>query len=295
MPKRTTFCPLLVVLGFCAIAAAEDFRFDRPRPLMALSAVLEEKYGLPVTYEDAPFDSDSELEGQIIPRNGNTVQTPKWKPITFRVLPGLPTRPDPTLPLSGPVDPKQSLAAVQELVNQYNKSGNPGRFTVLADGKYLHIEQIERKVNGKLQAFQPVSTIGLSLDPQSGTCQQVLSALSAALWQVRGVSIAQGNLPGSALLAHQCKIEGGSLTVGQALASLIDGLELSPVTGKKLLTYVWDLVYDLNWNKYFLSITWVMYTNPISASETVAGPQVPAADQPPQPGQSRADKRVKQN
>ncbi|MBV8896958.1 MAG: hypothetical protein JO051_10640 [Acidobacteriaceae bacterium] len=57
----------------------------QPRPLMALCAELTEKYQLLVTYEDAPFDPASELDGQIIPRNGFWALTPKWKPITFHI------------------------------------------------------------------------------------------------------------------------------------------------------------------------------------------------------------------
>ena len=114
---------------------AEDISLTQPRPLMALCAELQDKHGLLVTYEDAPTDPITETRSESR-SNGRSFLFPKSEPITFHVSPELPTLPDSTAQLNGAVDISQSVAAVQELVKEYNDSGNPGKFTVLTDGKY---------------------------------------------------------------------------------------------------------------------------------------------------------------
>ena len=134
MLRRIVFCLLPLILSAPALVPGEDFAFARPRPLMALCADLAEKYGLLITYEDAPLDAGSEVDSQIIPRNGLRALTPKWKQITFHVPSNLPTLAERKQPGSPALDPGEALAAVEDLVNQYNASGNPGHFAVTQDG-----------------------------------------------------------------------------------------------------------------------------------------------------------------
>lgn len=98
-----------------------------------------------------------------------------------------------------------------------NQSGNPGWFAVIRDGEYLHIQQTMRTLDGDLEPFEPISNTVVSWESESTTCQQVLSHLSSALRQVRGVGLAEGNIPAKALLMKHCTIEGSSLTIGQIL------------------------------------------------------------------------------
>jgi hypothetical protein len=283
MLKPITFCSLLLLLGFAASLWSEDFPFTRTRPLMALCVELQDRYGLLVTYEDAPTDPVTETSSEVHP-NGITVFFPKWKPVTFHVPTSLPMRPDATAPLSGAVDPDQSLDAVREVVDEYNESGNPGRFVVVVDGQYLHIQQVARMVSGNLQSVEPVSNTVVTWQSRSGTCQQILDDLYADLRQQHGLGIAEGNIPVGALLTHHCEVDGSSLTVRQILEAVLNGLDTNNVTGQETLSYAWDLVYDPNWNKYFLSFSLVSRHGPpakgeaASPNSTVAKPasrQVP--------------------
>lgn len=78
MLRLTIFCFLSSFFGFSALASAEDFAFARTRPLMALCAELRDRYGLLVTYEDAPGDLITEVSSEVHP-NGRTFFFPRWK------------------------------------------------------------------------------------------------------------------------------------------------------------------------------------------------------------------------
>ncbi len=259
MLKRIVFPVLVLTLSLSVLASGEDFAFARPRPLMAVCAELREKFGLSIIYEDAPYDGDRELDSEIIPRNGSKALTPKWKPITFHMPSDLPTLAERSTS-KATVDPRTAFAVVQTLVNQYNESGNPGHFSVIQDGEVLHIQQTSRMVSGKLEPFEPISETLLPWEPNSENCYRLMGDLSASLLQARGFAIAEGVVPSSSLM-HHCNVNGSSVTVRQVLVALANGLATSNVTGKKMVSYTWDLVYDPNWNKYFLSFSRVPGSN----------------------------------
>ena len=230
----------------------------RPRPMMALCAELRDKYGLAVTYEDAPADPATELDVEIVPRNGVRSLTPKRKPITFHISSSLPTLAGSTASAgnTAAADPSVALAAVQDLADQYNKSGNPGQFSGTQDGSYLHVQQTARMLAGKLQPFEPVSGTLLSWQPKPESCYRVLTDLSAVLAQKGSFGLALGVLP-SNLWMYPCSIDKESVTLRQVIDAIVAGLDTDPASGKKVTSSgyaeAWDLVYDANWNKYFLS------------------------------------------
>jgi hypothetical protein len=261
MLKQITLCYLVLASILPPrLSHAADLAVSRPRPLMGLCAELREKYGLLITYEDAPYDPANELDTEIIPRNGAKSLTPKWKPITFHITPDLPTLSEraASLSLNRQLDPNQALAAAQDLVNQYNQSGNPGHFSVTQDGQYLHIQQMTRIVDGRMQPFDPISATVLSWQPKPESCQQLIGDLSDALAQARGFGVAEGSVPTGSLLMHKCSVASNSPAAGEVLQAIIAGLSVSPSAGSQISSspyaYTWDLVYDPNWNKYFLSL-----------------------------------------
>jgi hypothetical protein len=271
--KSIALCSLFLTMGLPAFASGEDFAFAQPRPLMALCAELQEKYGLLITYEDAPYDADREVDSAIIPRNGIKALTPKWKPITFHVPSDLPTLAERTSSQAAGTAPVlgEALAAVQTLVNQYNESGNPGHFSVIQDRQELRIQQTTRMVSGKLEPFEPISETLLPWQSKSENCYQVLDDLSAALMQARGFGMAKGLVP-SSLMMHHCEVEGNLLTVRAILEMVIAEFDRDLATGKKTPSSsdacAWELVYDPNRNNYFLSLILVQVTNPSANIET---------------------------
>jgi hypothetical protein len=283
MLTRFLLFSLPLVLGFSTAIWGEDFSFDRPRPLMALCAELGEKYGVLINYEDAPFDPVSELNTEIHPRTHAAILSPKWRPITFHLPPSLPSLADRAALQAGDraLDNSQALAAIEKLVDQYNSSGNPGTFKVVPDGNALHIEQIARMVSGRLQPFEPVSNTIVSWKSSPKSCQQVLGDLFSAMQTQRGVRFAEGSVPIGGLLTHRCNVDAGSVTMRQVLERILSGLETDPVTGEDLSSpdggYSWQLVYEPNWNKYFLNIQAVQRNITVSPAES-AGAEPPAVN-----------------
>lgn len=288
MSKPIVLCFLSLVLCLTMPLPGQEFSFARPRPLMALTAELRQTYGVPVTYEDAPYDPVSELSGEIIPRNGIISLTPKWNPVVFHVSSILPTLAEraASKESSDVISLGEALIAVQDLVDQYNRSGNPGQFAATQDGRYLHIQQIKRKVSGQTQSFKPISGTLLAWQSKPENCYQVLNDLSDALAQTLGYRVAQGNLP-SNLMLYGCNVAGESLTVRQVLESVIDAMNKDLATGRSMPPSPphcgWDLVYDPNGNKYFLSLTPVQSTSNLKTGPSRTTTTSPGAKQ----GQSR--------
>lgn len=207
MTKIKIVRTLMAFLWSALASAAEDISIDNPRPLMVLCATLHERHGALITYEDAPADSIKETNIETRP-NGRVFKSPRSSPITFHLSPDLPDQSelsDPAFFSKGSVD---SFAAVSKAVEQYNSTGNPGRFSVRADETFIHVQQTMRTINGRLEPFEPISNRVLAGWPSTMTtsCAQILSQLSGALQTQYGISIVQGSIPVSPLLAHSCSV-----------------------------------------------------------------------------------------
>jgi hypothetical protein len=260
--------------SFIALAfGASEFSYSQPRAMMALCNDLRHELGVLITYEDAPYEIESEVTSSVNVRNSSKVLTPKWKAVHFQLIPGTPDLVASTAKVQTPVS-DDVLSTVEDLATQYNSSGNPGRFAAKKDGNYLHVQQTLWKNHGALTAFQPISETMLAWNSEPNSCFAVLSDLSRALSQARGFSIAQGVIPG-ALLKHHCDIKGSALTVNEALERILNKLDTDLATGKPATdyAYAWDLVYDPNWNKYFLSFVLVTGHAPNATTGPQAVPQ----------------------
>ncbi len=274
MPKvGCSVIALLVAFSLSPVAFGEDIAFEQSRPLFGLTSELQQKYGLLVTYEDGPVDRDSELNSETRP-NGLKFLCPMWRPITFRLPSDLTLRDQTVAFAPVRIDPAQSLAAVQELVKQYNDSENPGKFTVVPDGQYLHIVQTQRMAGGKLQAVEPVTNTVVSLDRTPRSCNAVLIELFAQVRQLRGVNMTQGVMPIASLFLHECRVGEGPLTTRQVRAEGLAAIGTDRIDGQKRVSFSWELVYDPNWNMYALSIVPVQVHDPLPPADAPR----PAAD-----------------
>ena len=237
--------------------------------LTADLAALGYRYGLAVNYEDAPLDPITELSSEYHSTNGVTYLFPKWRAITFSVPSDIPTIDEQSAyPQAGqlPLDSGRALLVLQQMVDHYNDSGNPGRFTVAAEGDHFHIEQIARRIGGQVQLFTPISQMVAKWSLKSESCQQVLDDLFATIGGQYGIKFAEGSVPGGPLLTHPCIVPEGLLTVGQVLETIVTSLRTNPSTRKVAeLGYAWQLVYELNWNRYFVNLQMVRHYSPVMA------------------------------
>ncbi|MBV8896959.1 MAG: hypothetical protein JO051_10645 [Acidobacteriaceae bacterium] len=78
---------------------------------------------------------------------------------------------------------------------------------------------------------------------------------------------------------RHCNIEASSPAVGQVLAQVVNSLNADNLTGRKVHSYVWDLVYDPNWNKYVVSFYLVRSDVSATVQAGITPPQS-AASQP---------------
>jgi len=133
-------------------------------------------------------------------------------------------------------------------------------------------------VGGKLQTFEPISNTVEQWQQATETCWQTLLRLSTVLSKTRGFTLAQGPGPTGPLMRH-CNIEASSPAVGQVLAQVVNSLNADNLTGRKVHSYVWDLVYDPNWNKYVVSFYLVRSDVSATVQAGITPPQS-AASQP---------------
>jgi hypothetical protein len=233
---------------YAAALGAETITINQSRPLGKLALDLQQKYGYPVTYEEAPYDAGT-LHTETY-SNGSRYSSPGSVPIVFHV-------PDVAVgrAVSASADrvPFGLPDVVMPLVEEYNRSGNPGTFTVFFEGGYAHIVPAGRVVNGKVVAFQPILSTAVSFTSKGHSCSDTLDVLLAQIEGVRGVSIVQAAVPIGALLRHECTVVVEDLPAREVLAGILDQLGTGTVRADPKPRYSWGLLYDSNIGKYFLS------------------------------------------
>src|SRR5271165_1996366 len=147
----SALAPLIVC--FATLASAQSpvdiIQINEGRPLGMAVVQLNERYRYMVTYEDVPPDLDSEVLTTVHPPTAFHAdevhaRAPKTGPVTFRVA--RPSKMKPGEPDVALVVHAEVASAAEDLVTQYNVSGNPGQFKVIDDGKYVHVVPFERKV-----------------------------------------------------------------------------------------------------------------------------------------------------
>jgi hypothetical protein len=229
--------------------AQEQWKMDESRPLGKFAARLVTQLGYLVTYEEAPYD-EQELRTTVYP-NGTRYRAPPWKPMILRVrtlADGAKGQPSEELKTEAP----QAEEVVSHLVREYNASGNPGRFSVVVNGNYIHIIQTERSVHGKLEPFEPILSAKIVINPETRLCDDVMQEFLFQIAVVRGVRVVEGMIGTNSLLRHQCTISGTDLTARDVLLQMLGqmGANDPPFPPSR---YAYSLMHDANGDLYFLS------------------------------------------
>ena len=272
---------------YAAALGAETITINQSRPLSKLALELQQKYGYPVTYEEAPYDA-SALRTETR-SNGSLYSSPGSVPIVFHVPDVAVGR---TVSAGADRVPFGLPDVVMPLVKEYNGSGNPGTFTVFFEGGYAHIVPAGRVVSGKVVAFQPMLSTTVSFTSKGHSCSDTLDALLARIEGVRGVSIVKAAVPIGALLRHECTVVANALPAREVLAGILDQLGTGTGRADAKPRYSWALLYDSNTGKYFLSTMLV----PDLTDHPVADSVQPGQDKPTavvaRPGSSRVATQV---
>ena len=236
---------LVFLSGAMAADAPGDIEMRESRPLGKVLGKVSHLYGYLVTYEEAQYDEGSELAVDVY-SNGKRYRYPAWKPITFRLTA---RQPDGSA-VSGSPAP---LGLVESLVDQYNSSGNPGRFAAVSDGEYIHVVPAGRTKDGKIGYFQPILDTVVASDPQPDRCARVMDNLLQQVGRLRGVEIVLGIAPMNPLISFQCAIRGTGLTAREALKQILQqmGVLSGDYDGNR---WTWNFCYDANVAEYFLNL-----------------------------------------
>ncbi len=151
-----------------------------PDPLLQAIEALRDKYGWRINWEEAPFYSRFDIVDSTDPEW--RAEHPNAKGAT-RVAGGFFTSAIPS-GVGAPVldAPK---AVLEKLVEDYNKSDNPGKYIVIESDNGPVIQGVKvRDENGALQDVRPVldTIIDLPKEPRStrDTVEAILTALSSA-------------------------------------------------------------------------------------------------------------------
>ncbi len=254
MIRRLAAIALLALLSRCAGLCQDTIELNGPSPLGTLAWELARR-GYSVTYEEAPYDKADlladirphgarflyprsvpmkvQLEGAKAVDGGTGVRTAYWQP----------------------EHPTLDGAGLRRIVEQYNNSGNPGRFTLMVDeqGRYVHIVPAGQVVSGKLVEFQPILSTPVQMSPVTNLCTDTLRELFRQLKILRGANVVEGVVPIGNLIRGQCAISGNALTARDVLIQTLQQAWMCCMDRSIRGQFVWGLLYDANVDKYFLS------------------------------------------
>ena len=244
----------LLLTSALTLSGAVRLSFNRASALAGLAAELGRRYGYLVTYEEAPFDATQLREKKLA--NGRRYIYPLWKPVEFQLPEELPAHTEATRlgqPMGGPIPPL-TPAILDPLVERYNHSGNPGNFSVIYQGRYAHIVQLTRLVNGRTEKFVPILSTEVALRSEEQPCNVALNDLLGQLGTLRGAGFVQVNTGMTNSWSRECHISGGTVPARDALEEIFNQVTAGPAPGLRPVHYAWSLMYDRNWGVYFLDV-----------------------------------------
>ena len=248
--RHTPHAQIMIPLLLCCNLSfgAELVTMNGPRPVAALASELGKRYGYLITYEEAPY-SNQELTSESRP-NGTKFVFPRSSSMTFDVA----TAPLGTMAQGGV--PSASSNIVQHLLDQYNQSLNPQRFSAIYDGQFTHIIPITRNVNGKAETFVPMLSTSVSFTTEAHQCHEILTDLLNQIGRSRGMTVVPAVVPMNNLMNHECSVQGGTSSARNILSQILDQIVGSNYPSDlPKPRYVWSLCYDANIENYFISIT----------------------------------------
>lgn len=206
-----------------------------PRPLWMAMNALEREYGWAIDFDD-PLWGITETAAQ---------HNPQWESLHHGTQSRLPsgTQFQSTF-AEDPTGIHSPIAVIRAIVDDYNKSGNPGRFEVhaLPSG---HIEVIGYSQESAHSTLDLLAT-QVSLPARNSVGRlEALNDLVNALSSASGIKVVFGVLPFNLLGRNQIAIPQGPTSARDILTLITDSGDVQ---------LMWDLLYDFDSQSYFLSL-----------------------------------------
>jgi len=233
--------------------------------MMILVGNLFYDYGYMVTYEDAPVDLSRDVT--VTTRPDGVLVRNMPRPVAFHIATIVDPVPGPVQSESGRAQMTRSEPTghvkpvpgmLQPMMEEYNNSGNIGRFSVIYDDDYAHVVQTKRLVDGKLVDFEPILSTVVPVATKVGTCGELLHSLWSELHDLRGIDKnVMENVP-EVPLGHLCMVEGHNIPARAMLIQILDEVNIDPRTHERTARYAWTFVDEPNIDSYVLSVGLVM-------------------------------------
>jgi hypothetical protein len=218
-----------------------------PRPVAYAARMLEETYGWIITYEDPPYVYDGDLADvtetvrkdldKYKPGEAPKVFVPKGGQLSFEF----------------DVDPSTQKPAspgvvVQQLLDAYAVSGNPGIFRMETDAQRVHIiAGAVKNEKGVVVPHQSIFDASITIPPQKRDGAQLLDAFCAAVHTASGTRVLIGNVPINLLMQYQTEAGAKNQNAREFLTHELDRMTKQPALS-------WQLLYDPRGKAYYLNI-----------------------------------------
>jgi hypothetical protein len=213
-----------------------------PRPLQQAVDAVAEEYGWTIDYEDPPYRSAFDLADDTSPawRAAN----PAGKGVT-RVRGGLfrtAYRETPATPVSSPT--KANL--LRKIVDDYNKTENPGRFAVRENsGRISVVGMAVKDSNGSRADTSSVLDTTIAVRGTNTTAAIAVKEILEAVGARSKVKVLTGTLPTNLLVTTAVKLSGGERSARAAL---------NDVLSQASIDMSWRLLYDADSQAYYLNL-----------------------------------------
>ena len=268
-PSLTLFLLCCAAGGVLTARAqmAVHINVNRARPLEAALDQLEKSIGIPINYEDPPYQCGADMRDKT-----DEVQSAAQKAAhpNFRII--VPTAgalafdsPMPAVPQS--VD---ALAAVTQLVQQHQANGNSGRFTVKTVGSVLTVEPSSARNAGcTWTTVTPLMETKISFATQTRDATDTLTLILSSLTKQVGVKVGLARLPVLSFVKRTVTVGANKEPANVVMVRIFE--QLSPTPSSSVFSY--HLFFDPATKSYMADID---VAAPISAKPAPPGPFQPA-------------------
>jgi len=212
------------------------------RPLAQAVTALSEEYAWTIDFEDPPFYSKYDLVDDTAPEW--RAAHPNAQGVTVISGGAFQTRfPETDARLSA----GQEEYVLDIIVSDYNKSGNPGRFSLIneGNGRFAVVGSHVRDDSGQEQAMPSILDTAITVPTETRDGLQTISAILKALATKSQTRVELGLMPWNALVRTEVTVGGQNIP---ARALLLQTLSLI-----KTALY-WRLYYDNDVKTYAFSL-----------------------------------------
>lgn len=259
---KAIFCHLALLLA-CVTAGAADANAPElqlavtdPRPVAQAVAVLSERHGIAITYEDPRYEFEGDLKDVTIEVSRSPIKPGQ------RIL----------VPLGGSLEltysisptsgkPEQVDALIRKILDTHVANGGGSQFELTQDGSTFHVVPVMLKSSqGTWKATTSVldTPINVAIEQRSGI--QMVDAICEALTDAARVRVVVGVEPLNAMANAQIVDGGTNEAAGAMLSRVLQRLTRQSAErfGKDFeRPYVWQLLFDPTTQGYFLNLSLV--------------------------------------